>query len=102
MTSNASLHTSNGSIRAEVTKGTLDAGSSNSSVTIRLTDPPDAPVRVESSNGRVDLTMNAVRPVRMNTSNSSIALRIPPNANAQVRARTSNSSIETDQELTIK
>lgn len=102
LTGNALLHTSNGHVNAEVKNGVLDATTSNSSVTARLMDPPDRPVRVQSSNGHIDLQMNVVRDVRADTSNSSITLRLPPNPNARLRARTTNSSISTDSELTIK
>jgi DUF4097 and DUF4098 domain-containing protein YvlB len=94
---NATLHTSNGSIRVEMNKGALDASTSNGSLTARLTQPdPQQPVRLESSNGHVELTMDAVRDVRATTSNSSIVLKLPEGVNARVRARTSNSSITTD------
>ena len=96
VTGNAILRTSNGSIRGEASKGTFEAHTSNSSIDVRLTDPSDQPVRAESSNGHIDLTMNAVREVRASSSNSSISVRLPASANARVRARTSNSSITTE------
>lgn len=96
-TGNATLHTSNGGIRVEMNQGSLDAGTSNGSITARLAKPDSAaPVRLSSSNGRIELTMDAIRDVHVNTSNSSILVRIPPDANARVRARTSNSSITSD------
>jgi DUF4097 and DUF4098 domain-containing protein YvlB len=96
-TGNARLHTSNGAVRIEMNQGSLDAGTSNGSITARLTKPDaNAPVRLTSSNGRIDLTMDAVRDVHASTSNSSIQVRIPADANARVRARTSNSSITTE------
>lgn len=96
-TGNARVHTSNGAIRVEMNQGSLDAGTSNGSITARLTKPDaNAPVRLTSSNGRIDLTMDAVRDVHASTSNSSIQVRIPSGANARVRARTSNASITTE------
>ena len=99
---NALLHTSNGHVNVEVRNGSLDATTSNSSITARLLDPPDKPVRLQSSNGHIDFQTNVVRDVRADTSNSSITLRLPPNPNARLRARTTNSSISTEPDLTIK
>jgi hypothetical protein len=96
-TGNATLHTSNGSIHIEMNEGALNAGTSNGSITARLAKPdPAEPVRLDSSNGRIELTMDAVRDVHATTSNSSITVRLPSEANARIRARTSNSSITTD------
>lgn len=96
-TGNATLRTSNGSVRVEIAKGGLAATTSNGSITARLTQPDTTqPVRIESSNGHIDLSMDAVRDVHATTSNSSIVVHIPDNAGARVRARTSNSSITTD------
>jgi DUF4097 and DUF4098 domain-containing protein YvlB len=96
-TGNATLHTSNGGIRVEMNQGSLDAGTSNGSITARMAKPDSAaPVRLSSSNGHIELTMDAMRDVHVNTSNSSILVRIPPDANARIRARTSNSSITSD------
>jgi len=96
---NAKLHTSNGSIRAEVTRGSFEATTSNGSITARLTDPATAwPVHAESSNGHIDLTVEAKQmpDVRAETSNSSIVLRLPAGANADVRAHTSHASVSSD------
>jgi hypothetical protein len=55
-------------------------------------------VRAESSNGHIDLTLDAklLPEVRASTSNSSILLRLPASANARVRAGTSHASITSD------
>jgi hypothetical protein len=96
-TGNATLHTSNGTIRVEINKGALEATTSNGGINARLMQPdPTQPVRLESSNGHIELSMDAVREVRASTSNSSIVVRMPESVNARVRARTSNSSITTD------
>jgi Toastrack DUF4097 len=93
----AVAHTSNGRIRAERLNGTLDANTSNGSVQAAIART-DKPVRVETSNGTVDLTMpeNFGRDFRVTTNNGSITLRLPQSMNAHVLARTSNSSISTD------
>jgi len=99
----ANLHSSNGAIRGDVEKGAFEAGTSNGSITVRLTDTDaNQPVRAESSNGHIELTLNAAREVRASTSNSSITLRMPPSTNARLRAHTSNSSINTDFDVTTR
>lgn len=95
----AKLHTSNGPIRAEVTHGQFEATTSNGSITARLTDPATSwPIHLESSNGHIDLTLEAkqIPEVRAETSNSSIVLRLPTGASAEVRAHTSHASVSSD------
>lgn len=100
---NARVHTSNGSIRADISKGAFEATTSNSSITARLTEPdPDHAVRLGSSNGHIDLTMDAPREVRANTSNSSITVHLPPDLNARLNAHTSNSTITSDFDVTVR
>ena len=102
-TGNAILHTSNGGIRVEMNKGSLEATTSNGGINARLMQPDtDQPVRLESSNGNIDLSMDAVRDVHANTSNSSITVRLPASASARVRARTSNSPITTEFDVLTK
>jgi DUF4097 and DUF4098 domain-containing protein YvlB len=96
---NAKLHTSNGAIRAEVNHGLFEATTSNGSITARVSDPSMAwPVHAESSNGHIDLKIDAKQlpEVRAETSNSSIVLRLPAWANADVRAHTSHASVYSD------
>jgi DUF4097 and DUF4098 domain-containing protein YvlB len=93
------VHTSNGAIHAEASHGGFEAITSNGSITAQLSDPAsDWPIRVESSNGHVDLRLEAkqVPEIRASTSNSSITVRLPAWANARVRARTSNSSVSSE------
>jgi DUF4097 and DUF4098 domain-containing protein YvlB len=101
VTGDTTLHSSNGSIRADVRKGRFDARTSNASITVRLMEPDSSPIRLESSNGHIDLTMDASREVRASTSNSSITVRLPSSAGALVNARTSNSSITCDFDVTL-
>jgi DUF4097 and DUF4098 domain-containing protein YvlB len=96
---NVNLHTSNGSIRAETTHGSFEGTTSNGSITARLNDPAATwPVRAETSNGHIDLTLDTKQlpEVRASTNNSSILLRLPAAANARVQAATSHSSITSD------
>jgi hypothetical protein len=95
------LHSSNGTIRAEVRKGRFGATTSNGSITVHLMESDSSPVRLESSNGHIELTMDAEREVRASTSNSSITVRMPSAAGANVSARTSNSSITCDFDVSM-
>lgn len=92
-------HTSNGKIQADDVRGNFEAVTSNGSISARLREPePQRTVRLQSSNGSIDLTLDALRQndIRISTSNSGITLRMPGAANANLRARTSNSSIQTE------
>lgn len=99
---NANLHTSNGAIRADASRGSFEATTSNSSIVANLKDPAtNWPLKLHSSNGRIELTLEASRvpDVRADTSNSSITVRLPASVNARVRAHTSHGSINTDFDL---
>ena len=96
VTGDTTLHTSNSSIHADVRKGRFGASTSNGSITVRLTEPDSNPVHLDSSNGHIELTMDAVREVKASTSNSSITVRMPAGAGATLDAHTSNSSITCD------
>lgn len=97
---NVRVHTSNGRIDAETTHGSFEAETSNSRIEATLDDPaPDWPIKLNSSNGHIELTLRGAKlpDVRADTSNSSIVLHLPPSVNARVRAATSrHSSITTD------
>lgn len=101
VTGDTTLHSTNGTIRADVRKGRFGASTTNGSITVHLTDPDSNPVRLESTNGHIELTMDSVREVRANTSNSSITLRLPASAGASVNAHTSNSSISCDFDISV-
>ena len=100
VTGDTSLHTSNGGIKAEVKKGSFEATTSNGSITARLIEPDTHPVHLGSSNGHIDLTLDAAREVHADTSNSSITVRMPGSIGATVRAHTSNAPITTDFDVT--
>jgi DUF4097 and DUF4098 domain-containing protein YvlB len=92
----AILHTTNGGIQVDMENGTLEAGTSNGGIDARLAKgDPSKPVRLESTNGHIEVSMDGPRELRASTSNSSIEVRMPP-AGAKIRARTSNSAIQTD------
>jgi DUF4097 and DUF4098 domain-containing protein YvlB len=97
--------TSNGGIRADNVRGLFEATTSNGSINARLADPqPGKPVKLDSSNGSVTLTMDAVREndVRITTSNSSITLKLPASARGLLKANTSNSNVTTDFDVNIR
>jgi DUF4097 and DUF4098 domain-containing protein YvlB len=96
-------HTSNGRVRAERLRGTLEATSSNGSIVADLLRA-DRPVRLETSNSSVDLSLppDYARDVRASTSNGGITVRLPPTLSARVLARTSNSSISSDFDLQMR
>ena len=97
--------TSNGGIRADNVRGLFEATTSNGSINARLTDPqPGKPIKLDSSNGSITLTMDAIRDndVRITTSNSSITLRMPAQARGLLKANTSNSNITTDFDVSVR
>jgi DUF4097 and DUF4098 domain-containing protein YvlB len=100
---NVTARTSNGRIHADGLRGSLDATTSNGGVDANLARA-DHPVRVETNNGHVDLTLpvNFSQDVHVSTSNGPITLRLPEHVNAHVLAQTSNSSVTTDFELRVQ
>src|SRR6266404_5803410 len=99
------IRTSNGAVRVDNVRGAFEAITTNGSIHARLADPePQKPVKLESSNGSVDLTMDRIQDndIRISTSNSSINLRLPSAVSGQLRAHTSNSSVTSDFDITVK
>ena len=107
----ARLRTSNGAIRVQALRGSLDAQTSNGSV--ELIDV-DGDARVHTSNGHIrteglrgsldagtsNSSINARleqvpagRPVRLETTNSSVELSVPANFANDIRVNTSNGGI---------
>jgi DUF4097 and DUF4098 domain-containing protein YvlB len=98
-------HTSNGRIRLDNVRGGLQAGTSNGSITAIVAPNRDIrPIRLETSNGGIDLTLPAdiVSGVRASTSNSGITLHMPGPVNARIAARTSNASVSSDFEVRVE
>jgi DUF4097 and DUF4098 domain-containing protein YvlB len=101
----AKIHTSNGHIRTQGLRGALEASTSNSSINARLEQvPAGRPVRLETSNSSVELSLpaNFANDIRVSTSNSGITLHMPYQVNAHVTARTTNSSISSDFEVRMQ
>lgn len=99
------VRTSNGGVRVDNVRGSFEVTTSNGSIHARLSDPePRKPIKLVSSNGNVELTMEHIKDndIRINTSNSSIELRLPANVDGQIQAHASNSSITTDFDVNVK
>ncbi len=101
MAGDATIRTSNGSVHAEVKKGSFDAHTTNGSITARLLEADTRPVRLQSSNGHIEVTMDAAREIHADTSNSSITVRMPGSMGATVNAHTSNASISSDFDVSV-
>jgi DUF4097 and DUF4098 domain-containing protein YvlB len=101
----AKIHTSNGHIRTQGLRGSLEAGTSNASINARLEQvPAGRPVRLETSNSSVELSLpaNFANDIRVSSSNGGITLHMPYQVNAHVMARTTNSSISSDFEVRMQ
>ncbi len=99
LTSGLEAHTSNGSVTLEEVKGDLEATTSNGSIRAELAGTANGrPVRLRTSNGSIDLTLDSVGTggVVASTSNASITLRLPSAASADLDASTSNGSINNE------
>jgi DUF4097 and DUF4098 domain-containing protein YvlB len=96
----ATVHSSNGHIQAERLRGSLEASTSNASITASIGEAR-RPVRLDTSNGGVDLTLppHFESDAHVNSSNASITLHLPDQPNARLIAHTSNSSITSDYEV---
>src|ERR1035437_6462529 len=99
----ARLRTSNGSIRVQGLRGRLDANTSNGGIDAKIGEAAKS-VRLDTSNGSVDLSLpaNFSSDLRASTSNSSITVRIPREPNARLVAHTSNSSITSDFDIRMQ
>jgi DUF4097 and DUF4098 domain-containing protein YvlB len=97
---NVRAHTSNGHIHALRVNGLVDASTSNSGVNIEI-ERADKPVRIDTSNSGVELTLppDFSNSVHIHTNNAPITLRMAPGTNATISAHTSNASIDTDFEI---
>ena len=99
-----SFKTSNGSVHAENVQGAFEAETSNGGVRAHLRDGgAGEAVRLTTSNGPVDLQLDAPRQneVVARTSNGSVTVRMPAGSNASVHAATnSNGSVRSDFDIT--
>ncbi|MGA2724282.1 MAG: hypothetical protein ABSG79_17970 [Bryobacteraceae bacterium] len=101
----ANAHTSNGHIRAEGQRGGLEADTSNGSINARFEQvPAGRPVRLDTSNSSVELSLpaNFANDIRVSTRNGGITVHMPYEVHAHVMARTTNSSISSDFEVRMQ
>ena len=95
----ATIRTSNGRVTAEGVHGALEASTSNGSIRARLLKPePHRAVRLQTSNGAIDLTMDSLadNDIRASTSNGGIVVKLPREAAAHIHAHTSHNTVRTD------
>ena len=87
----------------ERVKGGLQLTSSNGGVTAEV-GRTDRPVRIETSNSSVDLSVpsNFNSDIRVDTNNGGITLHVPSSLNARVVARTSNARVTSDLEVRLQ
>ncbi|MFN0168726.1 MAG: DUF4097 family beta strand repeat-containing protein [Bryobacteraceae bacterium] len=95
----AFVRTSNGRVMAEGVYAGIDAVTSNGSIAAEIkTSEPRRLVKLETTNGSIDLSLDKPleHMVQASTSNAGITVRMREDAGAQVRATTSNAPISTD------
>ncbi len=101
----ASLNTANGRVRADSVQGPFEASTSNGGIRVHLAgDTPNAPMKLTTSNGPVDLTLDtpAQNDIHASTSNGSITLHLPGSTHARVHAVTTNSGIASDFDVQLQ
>jgi DUF4097 and DUF4098 domain-containing protein YvlB len=93
------LRTSNGRLRAEGIRGGVEGSTTNGSISVRLAKAEAGrPVRLETSNGGVELTVEGDNrsDIRIHTTNGGITLRLPDRIGARLIASTSHASIRSE------
>ncbi len=101
----AVLKTSNGRVQADGIHGALEAETSNGGIRVHLAKAePGRAVRLDTSNGSIDLTMDNTNQndVHASTNNAGITVHMPSSIAARVRAHTSNGSISSDFEVQVQ
>jgi DUF4097 and DUF4098 domain-containing protein YvlB len=101
----AVLKTSNGRVRAEGVRGQLEAETSNGGINVHLAKAdPGHPIRLDTSNGSIDLTVDQANQndVVASTSNAGITVHMPSSIGARLKAHTSNGSISSDFEVQVQ
>ena len=96
----ARLNSTNGRIEGDLENGAVDAQTTNGDVVLKLAKlDGKGPLRASTSNGEINLTLDAGHELRASTSNSSITVHLPATANAELRARTSHAKVSSDFEV---
>ncbi len=93
----------NGSIKGDLTAGSVSASTTNGPVNFRIEKPQDGQnIRATSTNGSMTLAMAEFHDnaIHADTTNGSITLRMPDKTNAEIDAHT-NSSVKCDLPVTV-
>ncbi|HEY3739335.1 MAG TPA: hypothetical protein VGL53_05800 [Bryobacteraceae bacterium] len=91
------LNSTNGRIEGDVDGGTVDAHTTNGDIELHIAHMDGkGPLRMITSNGRIDVTLDAGHDLRATTTNSSIRIHLPSTANADIHARTSHAKVTSD------
>jgi DUF4097 and DUF4098 domain-containing protein YvlB len=99
-TGDVRLNSTNGRIEGEVEGGMVDARTSNGSINMRIGKlEGKGPLRMSTSNGSIDVTLDAGHEMRASTTNSSITLHLPSNVSAELHARTSHAKVSSEFEV---
>ena len=91
--------TSNGTVDVEDSAGPATIRTSNGSIHARLLKAePHRAVKLQTSNGGIELTMDSLddNDIRASTSNGGITVKLPRETAARVHAHTSHNSVRTD------
>ncbi|HWB82735.1 MAG TPA: DUF4097 family beta strand repeat-containing protein [Bryobacteraceae bacterium] len=92
--------TGNGAIELAEVDGEVEAHTTNGAIRANLaaSGPAARPVRLETTNGGIDLTLPSNYPsdIHAGTTNGGITLHVPGDLNARLSARTTNSSVSSD------
>lgn len=95
----ANVKTSNGRIQADAVGGSIEATTTNGSIHAHLLKPEAGrPVKLETSNGAIVLTLKSEpgSAVQAATTNGAITIYLPASASARVKADTTNGAVTSD------
>lgn len=99
------FRTSNGGVHGENVEGGFEAETSNGTIRVHLHDTEAGrPIRLSTSNGGIDLQVDATRQndVVASTSNGPITVRMPAGTSASLHASTnSNGSVRSDFDILL-
>lgn len=91
------LNSTNGRIEGDIDNGVVDAHTTNGDIELHIGKlDGKGPLRMITSNGRIDVSLDAGHDLRASTTNSSIRIHLPASANADIHARTSHAKITSD------
>ena len=95
----AAIRTSNGGVQGEGIQGAFDATTTNGAIRVHIArTEPRQKVRLGTSNGGIDLTVDTWNEtdIRASTSNGGVTVKLPAATAGRLRAHTSNASVSSD------